>query len=364
MPHAITNEDLGYTPFFESSRESLGFHECAVARVIVVHRGSYTVKNADGEYTAKVTGKQMFTATSRETYPTVGDWVVIEELNAEQAVIQAVLPRQTLITRKHGDKSRNIKKSETQVIGANIDVAFIVESLNRDFSINRFERYFVIAKEGGVRPVIILNKIDLVSTEELNTKIAEIQNRFGDVEIITTSVIRDDGLHELKQYIEKRKTYCFLGSSGVGKSSLINALLEKEIVETGDISEYAARGKHTTTRREMYFLKNGGIVIDNPGMREVGVADADSNIDACFDEITALGTECKFANCTHIHEPGCRVLTAVESGELDAEKYANYINLKKESEHYEATELEKKEKERQFGKFLKTAKKTLKKYKG
>lgn len=345
-------KDLGYDDFFETGREQLKSSDSPIARVTAEYRGSYKVKNDDGEYLAKITGNRMFNASSREDYPAVGDFVTITDLNEEQAVIHEILPRKTLIKRSYGDN--------VQIIAANIDTAFVVESIDRDFNLNRFERYFVIANDGGVKPVIIINKIDLISKKELDLKLAEIKNRFNKIDVIKTSTVDDEGLQELKNYIEKGKTYCFLGSSGVGKSSLINKLLDKDVIKTENISCRTGRGKHATTAREIYFLENGGIVIDNPGMREVGMTNSGTGIDNFFDEITALAKECKFIDCTHVHEPGCEVLSALNSGRLDAEKYSNYINLKKESEYHEMTELEKREKDRQFGKFIKTYKKQSK----
>ncbi|MCX6752020.1 MAG: ribosome small subunit-dependent GTPase A [Candidatus Nomurabacteria bacterium] len=354
MQKEIKIEDLGYDTFFESNRKKLKLDEFSIARVTVEHRGAYKVKNTNGEFLAKITGKQMFDATSREDYPAVGDWVAITELNREQAVIHKVLPRKTII------KRRSNNKNEIQVIATNIDVAFIVESVDRDYNLNRFERYFAIANDGGIKPAIILNKMDLISKEDLDLKLAEIKNRFNDVDIILASTITDEGLNELKNYIIKRKTYCFLGSSGVGKSSLINKLFGKDIIKTENISISTNRGKHTTTNREIYFLENGGIVIDNPGMRGVGMTDTNMGIDNLFDEITTLARECKFIDCTHIHEPGCGVLSALKSGELNKDKYSNYINLKKEAEFYNMSEMERNEKDYKFGKFIKKAKKQLK----
>ena len=358
----MKNQDLGYNDFFETSAKKLKLENFEVARVTIEHRGAYKVKNENGEFLAKITGKQMFDASSRTDYPAVGDWVAITDLGNQQAVIQAVLPRKTIIKRRSGDKNRAGEKSDIQIIATNIDVAFIVESIGRDYNLNRFERYFAIANDGGVKTTIILNKIDLISQEELDVILAQLKNRFNNTDILLTSTTTNQGLEELRNYILKGKTYCFLGSSGVGKSSLINKLLGENIIKTEKISIGTGRGKHATTSREMYFLHNGGIVIDNPGMREVGMADANAGIDTLFDEITVLAQKCKYVDCTHVKEDGCQVLVALRSGKLDEGKYSNYIGLKKEVEHYEMTELEKRKKDRQFGKFLKGAKKDLKKF--
>lgn len=359
MEKEIKIEDLGWDEFFAANQEKLGLDSFEVARIIAQHKGAYKIKNAGGEYLAKVTGKQMFSAESREDFPAVGDWVVIAEADKEQAVIKSILPRKTVMKRKYGDKNRIGEKSEIQIIAANIDVAFVIESVDRDYNLNRIERYFAIATDGGIKPAVILNKTDLISKEELETKISEIKNRLADADVIATSTLTNEGLAELKKYIVKGQTYCFLGSSGVGKSSLINKLLGEEIIKTKSIGEASGRGRHTTTGREMYFLKSGGIVIDNPGVREVGMTDAGAGVDNLFDEIIELAKDCKFVDCTHLHEPGCKVLEAVEAGQLDHSRYANYISLKKETEHFEMTELEKREKNRQFGKFIKKAKKGL-----
>lgn len=353
-------EDLGYDEFFESKRKEMKLDSFSVARVASEHKGLYEVINQNNRFLARVTGKQMFDACSREDYPAVGDWVLITELDEKQALIHAILPRKTIIKRKKGDKNNRV---EVQVIGANIDVAFIVESINRDYSLNRFERYLAIIEDQEIKPVIILNKIDLVSKKELDLITSQIKERFNDVDIILTSTLNDNGLKELKLFIEKGKTYCFLGSSGVGKSSLINKLIGEDIIKTGSISNYSDRGKHVTTSRQMYILQNKGIVIDNPGIREVGMADVSLGIDNLFDEIYELGKKCKYNDCTHVNEPGCEVLKALKQDRLDKDKYNNYINLKKESEHYELSDIEKRKRNRNFGKFIKKAKEDLKKYK-
>ncbi|TAK51730.1 MAG: ribosome small subunit-dependent GTPase A, partial [Bacteroidetes bacterium] len=289
----IKLEDLGYTEFFDLQWKSLELKNSLVARVIAEHKAAYKVMSSNGEYLARIMGKQMFSATKRVDYPAVGDWVVITELDKEKAIIHNILSRKTILKKKYSDKQ------DAQIIATNIDIAFIIEALGRDFNLNRFERYFVLANEGGIKPTIILNKSDLVSEIELSQRIDQIKNRFDNTDIISTSTITDPGLNELANYITKGKTYCFLGSSGVGKSSLINKLLKKDTIKTQEISESSGRGKHTTTTREMYFIENGGIVIDNPGTREVGIADAGSGIENVFDEITLLSKECRYADCTH-----------------------------------------------------------------
>ena len=353
----ISNEHLGYGEYFKSNRTKLKLDVFSVARIIAEHKGAYRVKNSTGEYFAKVTGKRIFDAVSREDYPAVGDWVAIQEQDKEWAVIKDILPRKTIIKRKYNNKD------EIQIIATNIDVAFIVESIGRDFNLNRFERYLTIANDGGVQSTIILNKIDLISKEELDLKLKQIKDRFKNTEVILTSALVDIGLEELRSYILPKKTYCFLGSSGVGKSSLINKLLKENAIATNNISFQTDRGKHTTTSREMYFLKNGGIVIDNPGMREVGMTNTNEGVENIFDEISQLAMQCKFTDCTHTSEPGCNVLSALNSDKLNAEKYSNYLNLKKETEYYEMTEIERNEKDYKFGKFIKKAKKEIKKYK-
>lgn len=347
MGNAINLTDLGYDAFFESGRKELDVAEYPVARVIAEYKEAYRVKNANSEYPARITGKQMFAASKREDYPAVGDWVAITELPDGNAVIRAVLPRKTVLKKKYSGRQ------DMQIIAANIDVAFIVQSVDRDFSLNRFERYLVLAYEAGIRPVLVLNKTDLVLKEELEETVARIKNRFGGVEVACTSAVGERGFADIADKIAKGKTYCFLGSSGVGKSSLINRLLGRDEIKTGEINAEIERGRHTTTSREMYFLENGGVLIDNPGTRAVGIAASGTGLENVFDDIGRLSRECRYTDCTHTHEPGCAVLHALGQNKLDQDKYDNYLKLKKESDFYRMSEGEKREKDRKFGKSLK-----------
>jgi ribosome biogenesis GTPase len=251
----------------------------------------------------------------------------------------------------------------TQIIAANIDEAFIVQSLDRDYSLNRFERYMAIAGTGKIKPVIILNKTDLVPEEELESAISEIRSRFDDIKVFATSAVTGKGMSELTAHMKKGTTYCLLGSSGVGKSSLINRLLGKEVIKTAEISPQTQRGKHITTRRELFVLEDGGLLIDNPGLREIGMIDSAAGIDSVFSEISGIAGKCRFSNCTHQHEPDCAVIAAVNSGELDEKKYLNYIKLVKENEYYSMTKLEKRKKDRKFGKMVKQVMKHKKRFK-
>lgn len=353
---AIALEDLGFNSYHKNGLGDVDLSKHSIARIVAEYKEAYRVRTINGECLAKITGKQMFLAERREDYPAVGDFVVIDELSGGKAVIRKVLPRKTKLKKKYSSKEEN------QLIATNIDTAFIVESPDRDYNLNRLERYFVLVKDEGINPIIIINKVDLISEAELNTKTIEIKKRFGDVNILLTSTVAETGLDELEKHIARGKTCCFLGSSGVGKSSLINKLLGKNEIMTVEISKSTGRGKHTTSTREMYFLKNGGIVIDNPGTRQVGMGDPASGIGNVFDEIRLLSRGCKYADCSHTNEPGCAILEAVEAGAMDKDKYLNYLKLRKEFEFFKMTELERRTKDRKFGKYIKRAKDELKKY--
>ncbi len=353
----IRLEDLGYSKFFKDNQKSTIDNNLIPALIIAEHKELYILRNETSEFSAKITGKMMFTASSREDYPAVGDWVLIIILDNKQAIIREILPRKTVLMRKSAGKS------DTQIIASNIDTAFIIQSPDRDYNLNRFERYFSLAESGNIQPVIVLNKTDLISESDLEIKLAEIKARFRNTKIYATSTITGKGVADFKKNIKHGVTYCFLGSSGVGKSSIINMLVGENLIETGEISSYTKRGKHVTTHRELFILENGGLLIDNPGMREIGLLDSGAGIKNVFSEIHDLSKKCKFSDCTHINEPNCAVLAAINLGVLDKKKYDNYIKLLKENEYNTMTKLEKRKKDRDFGQFIKTAKNQIKKYK-
>lgn len=314
-------KDIGYSDFFEDNRKSTVDNTLTSARIISEHRELYVLRNETSELSAKITGKMMFTALSREDYPAVGDWVLITILDKKQAIIREILPRKTVLIRK------SASRSATQIIASNIDTAFIVQSPDRDYNLNRFERYLSLAESGNIKPVIVLNKTDLISESDLELKLDELKTRFKNTDIYATSTVTGKGSADFKRNIKPGVTYCFIGSSGVGKSSIINMLIGENLIKTGEISSYTNRGKHVTSHRELFILEKGGLLIDNPGMREIGVLDSEAGIQNVFSEIHYLSIKCKFSNCTHINEPNCAILGAINSGMLDEDKYDNYIKL-------------------------------------
>ncbi|MBU0574497.1 MAG: ribosome small subunit-dependent GTPase A [Candidatus Margulisbacteria bacterium] len=325
----------------------MNISDLKAARVIAQYRGKYRVKSEHNEFWAEITGKMMFAAGSPTDYPVVGDEVEIYQMSDDQAIIHKILPRKSLLQRKSAGKD------ELQPIAANIDVAFVVQAVDRDFNLNRFERYLTIINAGKIKPMIILNKIDLVPEEDLAKKVDQIKARFKDVTVETLSAAQSTGIEELKRAIEHGKIYCFVGSSGVGKSSIINKLLGQELLKTKMISASTKKGKHVTTHRELFVLDNGGMVIDNPGIREVGVGDVSGAVDNVFGDISELAKHCKFDDCTHDHEPGCAVRAAVKDGRISKEQYNSFMKLKKEADYYAMSALEKRRKDRSFGRMVK-----------
>ncbi len=349
-------EDLGYNSSFEKFRNDRNLNSFEIGRVIAEHKERYTIRTDKGEFEAEITGNMRFAAKNREDFPAVGDWVALSTYDADFAIIHQILPRFSTIKRQAVGQF-----GEIQIIATNIDYAFLVQAVDRDFNVNRLERYLTICNSSNVSPIIILSKTDLVNQHQLSEILESIGNRIKDVPIIAISNETLDGYEAIKAIIEKGKTYCMLGSSGVGKSTLLNNLSGKAIMRTDTISESANRGRHITSHRELIVLENGGILVDNPGMREVGIADSTSGLAITFDKIVSLSQYCKFKDCTHTSEVGCSVLDAVEKGEVDRASYENYLKMEREKAHFESTVEERRKKDKEFGKILKNYKKEMKK---
>ena len=248
---------------------------------------------------------------------------------------------------------------EIQIIATNVDVALLVQAVDRDFNINRLERYLTICHSSGVSPVIVLTKADLISDQEKVQIISSINQRIKQIPVFAISNETQEGFESLRMIFEKGKTYCLLGSSGVGKSSLLNNLTEKAVMKTDSISQSTGKGRHVTSHRELIVLDNGGILIDNPGMKEVGISDAARGLETTFGDILTLSERCKFKDCTHTCEAGCSVLEALEKGEIDSASYENYLKMEREKIHFESTVAERRKKDKEFGKIMKNYKKEI-----
>jgi ribosome biogenesis GTPase len=351
-------EDLGYTDHLAKLRTENNLNDFEIGRVISEHKERYIVRTANGESEAEITGNLRFSAKSREDFPAVGDWVALSVYDSDFSIIHKILPRFSTVSRQAVGQF-----GEIQIIATNIDYAFLVQAVDRDFNINRLERYLTICYSSKVSPVIVLTKTDLIPEQKIAELMDKINLRINDIPVIAISNETQNGYEELLQYIEKGKTYCMLGSSGVGKSTLLNNLSGRSVMKTDAISSNTNKGRHITSHRELIVLENGGILIDNPGMREVGITDSGSGLETTFDKIIDFSYSCKFKDCTHTSEIGCSVLEAVENGEIDNASYENYLKMEREKAHFESTVEDKRKKEKQFGKIMKNYKKDLKRNK-
>ncbi|MDB5439678.1 MAG: GTPase RsgA, partial [Caulobacteraceae bacterium] len=290
-------------------------------RIIVQHRDSYLVVTDEGELRGKISGRLVHEAVEGG-YPAVGDWVALELNEAEgAATIHAVLPRRTAFVRRGAiDSSHGL-----QVIAANIDVAFVVTSLNADLNARRIERYLAAAWQSGARPVVVLTKADL--SDDAEGLAAEIATLAADCEVLTVSARQGLGLDSVLAQLAPGETGVLIGSSGVGKSTLVNALLGEERMAIDTIRDGDDHGRHTTSHRQLILLPGGGMLLDTPGIREVGLVDADEGVSVVFDDIEQLIEGCKFNDCSHDNEPGCAVRDALESGALDPARWDNFERL-------------------------------------
>ncbi|MFA5404130.1 MAG: ribosome small subunit-dependent GTPase A [Ignavibacteria bacterium] len=336
---------LGYSEDLEKFRIENNLTDFEVGRITQEHKERYIVKTETNEYEAEITGNMRFTAESRTDFPAVGDWVALTVCDSDFAVIHKIYPRKSILERQ-----AIAKFGESQIIATNIDYAFITVAVDRDFNINRIERYLTLCYSAKVEPIVLLSKTDLINESELDKLLSDAKNRLKDIKIFPLSSETKFGYENLKSILISGKTYCFLGSSGVGKSTVINNLIGKEIMKTSNISTSTNKGRHTTSHRELFILENGSILIDNPGMREIGIADASDGLEITFDSIIQLSQKCKFTDCTHTVEKGCAVLDAVENNIIDKDTYKNYLKMEREKIHYQSSVYEKRKKDKQFGK--------------
>jgi len=348
---------LGFDQWFEDKRSEARRPDCNVARVTAVHRDSYLVRNENSEVFAELAGSFVYAADSSIDLPSVGDWALVQYHNADTfAIIHGLLPRKSFLRRKMPGK-----KIDYQMIAVNIDSALIVQACDFDFNLRRLERYLVMVNEGSIEPILLLTKSDLVSAEKLEQRISEVRQANIKCKVLPLSNVTGFGVDQVRQLLDPGRTYCLVGSSGVGKTTLLNNIIGRDLFETNTVRASDGKGKHTTAQRQLIVLDQGAMLIDTPGMRELGNIGVSSGLEESFADIWSLSKTCRFANCTHTQEVGCALLNAIENDTLQADRYQSYLKLMKESEYNELSYVEKRRKDRKFGQFVKTAMKHHKK---
>ena len=346
--------DLGFDSWFEAHVGDSRQSDQDIARVTAVDRGAYLVRNECRELSAELAGKYRFRAESSVALPCVGDWVTVQyHSSGTAAIIHGTLPRKTFLRRKCAGENVDF-----QMIASNIDIAFIVQACRFDFNLRRLDRYLVMATDGRVEPMVLLTKTDLLPHDELELALEAVRQSGVAARVFALSNITGAGFDDFRGVLRPGLTCCLLGSSGVGKTTLINRLIGHDAFDTRSVSG-TGEGTHTTARRQLVVLDQGAMLIDTPGMRELGLLDAADGIDQSFQDIQSLSEKCRYADCSHTREPGCAVLAAIANGELSEERQRNYLKLKKESDFYAMSYLEKRRKDRAFGRFVKSAMKQI-----
>jgi ribosome biogenesis GTPase len=319
---------FGWSGHVAAAFEPHGLAGLAPARVVAEDRGSYVVQTAGGERRASVTGRYRYEAgDDPAAYPAVGDWVAVETRD-DGASVHALVPRRTSVLR-HAPGNRSV----AQIIAANVDIVFVMASLNQDLNLRRLERYVAFAWESGAEPIVVLSKADL--SDDVARAVADVEAVAIGVPVIIVSAVDGRGIEELRAWILPGTTVAFVGSSGVGKSTLVNTLAGDELATVKEIREDDARGRHTTTRRQLHRMPDGGLILDTPGMRELGLWDGDAGLERSFADLEALAATCRFSDCGHAGEPGCAIAAAMHDGDLDSARFASWLKLQRETRHLE-----------------------------
>ncbi len=350
-------EKIGYDDWFRNQVDvrKIAAHE--VARVVAVHKDSCLITKGHGDVFAECSGNLLYLSNSPFDLPTTGDWVYADFYDDDShAIINGVMPRRTLLKRKTAGKLVDF-----QLIAANIDVALIMQSVDYNFNLRRLERYLAMVNENEITPLILLSKCDLVSADEIREIKKNIISITPHTSVLVFSNLTQENIPAIKSSLLPGKTYCLLGSSGVGKTTLLNSIIGREQFETQTVSKKQSKGRHTTTSRELVQLENGALLIDTPGMRELGSMSIDVGIDSTFSEIIEMAELCQFRDCAHTNEKGCAILAAIKSGELDEQRYENYVKMKNESAFHDMSYSEKRKKDKEFGKMVKSVMKSKKK---
>jgi ribosome biogenesis GTPase / thiamine phosphate phosphatase len=338
-PEMLTLEDYGWDASFAEAFAPHAAEGFEAGRVSLQHNKIYMLYTAAGETWAEATGRLRYHAREAGDLPAVGDWVVIRRVESEdKAKIYEILPRRSKFSRKAAGR-----ETQEQIVAANVDTVFLVTGLDNDFNPRRIERYLIMAWESGAEPVVVLNKADLA--EDAEEKRKEIELVAPGAVVVSLSAKRGEGVEQLLRFTGRGRTVALMGSSGVGKSTLVNRLLGSDVQRTQEVRAGDERGKHTTTHRELFVMPGGGLLLDTPGMRELQLLVSERGLRETFDEIEEVALECRFTDCRHENEPGCRIREALADGTLDAERYRNYQKMQAEMRQLETRQDQRKSQE-------------------